>query len=63
MITKDTIKTVIIVADIASFLILAYIIFKSYLTHYSYFNLSDAYFTILPLFIIKFGEIILRKNY
>ena len=61
MIKKDTIKTVIAVADVTSILILGYLILKVYMSYYACFRIFDTFLTIIPLIIIKIGEMLLLK--
>ncbi len=61
MIKKDTVKVVITVADVASILILAYLILKAYLDYQACFKMFDSFLTIIPLIIIKIGEMLLIK--
>ncbi|MBU0457782.1 MAG: hypothetical protein ABH824_07785 [Nanoarchaeota archaeon] len=58
---KETIKTVIIVADISSVLILAYIVMKTYLNDYTCFKIFDMFLTVIPLLIIRIGEMLLER--
>ena len=61
MLSRDAIRVVIVVADIASLLILAFIVLKTYLFSYNCFNTVELFLTVIPLATIKVGEILLGK--
>ncbi len=61
MIRRSTVRFITIIADMTSLLILAYLILKVYLFDYANFKMLDTLLTIIPLLIVKVGEMMLEK--